>query len=62
MRASEAAVSTVTDVVHRLEADSAKGLSEGQVEERRKLYGRNEFEISEDDPLWKKYLNQVCLL
>ncbi len=59
MRASEAAVSTVTDVVHRLSADCARGLSESQVSERRQLHGYNEFEIKEEDPLWRKYLNQV---
>ena len=59
MRASEAAVSTVTDVVHRLDADCARGLTNHQVEERRKLHGYNEFEIKEEDPLWRKYLNQV---
>ncbi len=59
MRASEAAVSTITDVVHRLNADCGRGLTESQVEERRQLHGHNEFEIKEDDPLWRKYLNQV---
>ena len=59
MRASEAAVSTVTDVVHRLGADCSRGLANNQVEERRQIYGYNEFEIKEDDPLWRKYLNQV---
>lgn len=59
MRASEAAMSTVTDVVHRLGADCSRGLTNSQVEERRKMHGYNEFEIKEDDPLWRKYLNQV---
>lgn len=59
MRASEAAVSTVADVVHRLGADCSRGLTNSQVEERRQIYGYNEFEIKEDDPLWRKYLNQV---
>ncbi len=59
MRASEAAVSTVSDVVHRLGADTARGLGESQVSERRQLHGYNEFEIKEEDPLWRKYLNQV---
>ena len=59
MRASEAAVSTIADIVHRLRADCSKGLDTEQVERRRGVHGYNEFEIKEDDPLWKKYLNQV---
>lgn len=59
-RATDAAVSTVPEVVHRLGADASRGLSTKQAEERRQLHGLNEFIIKEEDPLWKKYLNQVC--
>ena len=59
MRASEAAVSTVADVVNRLSADCAAGLSADEVERRRKLFGRNEFIIKKEEPLWRKYVNQV---
>ena len=59
MRASEAAVSTAADVVSRLGADCAAGLTEDEVERRRKVFGRNEFTIKEEEPLWRKYLNQV---
>ena len=59
MRASEAAVSTIADVVHRLRADCSKGLNAEHVERRREVHGLNEFEIKEDDPLWRKYINQV---
>ena len=59
MRASEAAVSTVADIVHRLRADCSKGLTTEQVEKRREVHGFNDFEIKEDDPLWRKYINQV---
>ena len=59
MRASEAAVSTVADVVSRLGADCSVGLSEAEVERRRKAFGRNEFVIKTEEPLWKKYINQV---
>ena len=59
MRASEATVSTVADVVHRLRGDPVRGLSEAEVERRRKLHGYNEFEIKDEEPLWRKYLNQV---
>ncbi len=59
MRASEAAVSTAGNVVHRLETDSSRGLTSEEVEKRRKYHGFNEFDIREDEPLWLKYLNQV---
>lgn len=59
MRASEAAVSTVVDVVSRLGADCSAGLTEEEVERRRKVFGRNEFIIKTEEPLWRKYLNQV---
>jgi len=42
-----------------LQADVNWGLSEGEVARRRKSHGYNEFEIKQDDPLWKKYLMQV---
>ncbi|CAI8016880.1 Calcium-transporting ATPase type 2C member 1 [Geodia barretti] len=58
MRASEAAVSTATDVVSRLGADISAGLTAEEVERRRKAFGRNEFTIKEEEPLSKKYLNQ----
>lgn len=59
IRASEAAVSTVADVVHRLSVDSTRGLQTSEVEKRQKIHGLNEFDIKEEDPLWRKYLNQV---
>lgn len=59
MRASEAAVSTVADVVSRLGADCSAGLTQVEVERRRKVFGRNEFVIKKEEPLWRKYLNQV---
>ena len=59
IRASEAAVSTVVDVVRRLEADPSRGLTSAEVERRRSMHGFNEFQIIEEEPLWRKYLNQV---
>ena len=61
MRASEAAVYTAEDVVRRVHADCAVGLSEEEVERRRKMFGKNEFTIKNEETLWKKYLNQVKL-
>ncbi|ESO82696.1 hypothetical protein LOTGIDRAFT_211332 [Lottia gigantea] len=34
------------------------GLTETEAKQRLKLYGVNDFEISQDEPLWKKYLGQ----
>ena len=59
MRTSEAAVTAITDVAHRLRTDWNSGLGSTEVEQRRLLYGFNEFNIKEEDPLWKRYLNQV---
>ena len=59
IRASEAAVSTVLDVVRRLEAEPSRGLTSAEVERRRAMHGFNEFQIVEEEPLWRKYLNQV---
>lgn len=61
LRASVAATAKLSDVLVRLGANTGRGLSEQQVEERRKIHGLNEFTLKEDDPLWRKYLNQVCL-
>ena len=62
MRASEAAVSPVADVIHRLGSDSSMGLQCMEAERRQQTYGLNEFDIREEDPLWRKYLNQVSVL
>ena len=35
------------------------GLSNDDATQRHKICGYNEFEITEDEPLWKKYLGQV---
>lgn len=61
MRASEAAVSPVADVIHRLGSDSDKGLQCTEAERRQQMHGLNEFDIREEDPLWRKYLNQVSV-
>ncbi|KAF4076183.1 hypothetical protein AMELA_G00227400 [Ameiurus melas] len=39
-------------------ADLQFGLSDVEVSRRRVYHGWNEFDISEDEPLWKKYLSQ----
>uniref|UniRef100_A0A4W3IJI8 Calcium-transporting ATPase n=1 Tax=Callorhinchus milii TaxID=7868 RepID=A0A4W3IJI8_CALMI len=40
------------------QADLHNGLKNGDISQRRTFHGWNEFEISEDEPLWKKYISQ----
>nr|XP_029138681.1 calcium-transporting ATPase type 2C member 1-like isoform X1 [Labrus bergylta] len=42
-----------------LQADLQLGLTQEEVCRRRAYHGWNEFDISEDEPLWKKYILQV---
>ncbi|CAK8684674.1 unnamed protein product [Clavelina lepadiformis] len=58
LKALEASEMSVKEVSKELQADVKWGLSEGEVARRRKTHGFNEFEIKQDDPLWKKYLSQ----
>jgi len=41
-----------------LQTNIKHGLLSNEAEHRQKLYGLNEFDVGEDDPLWKKYLYQ----
>ena len=57
--ASEASSADCRNVCERLQSNIQEGLSHGEAGSRRRIHGYNEFNISEDDPLWKKYLEQV---
>jgi Ca2+-transporting ATPase len=59
LRAREAAEAPLSDVLDRLGANASRGLTSQLVEDRRRVHGLNEFTIKENDPLWRKYLNQV---
>ncbi|KAI2655000.1 Calcium-transporting ATPase type 2C member 1 [Labeo rohita] len=48
----------VNEVACALQADLQFGLTQEEVTRRRAYHGWNEFDISEDEPLWKKYLSQ----
>ncbi|KAF7656998.1 hypothetical protein LDENG_00033360 [Lucifuga dentata] len=48
----------VNEVVCILQADLQLGLSQEEVNRRRAYHGWNEFDISEEEPLWKKYISQ----
>ncbi|KAK7808094.1 hypothetical protein U0070_009408, partial [Myodes glareolus] len=54
-KASELPVSEVAGI---LQADLQNGLNKSEVSHRRAFHGWNEFDISEDEPLWKKYISQ----
>ncbi|XP_059519961.1 calcium-transporting ATPase type 2C member 1 isoform X5 [Myotis daubentonii] len=54
-KASELPVSEVASI---LQADLQNGLNKCEVNHRRAFHGWNEFDISEDEPLWKKYISQ----
>lgn len=48
----------VSEVAWILKADLQRGLTNSEVCHRRASHGWNEFDISEDEPLWKKYIAQ----
>lgn len=44
------------------QADLQVGLSQPEVVRRRAYHGWNEFDIGEEEPLWKKYIAQVSVM
>ena len=52
---------TVSDVVEATRTNIDTGLNQSEVTQRRSYHGFNEFEISKEEPLWKKYLGEVCV-
>ena len=59
--ALKAAGLSADDVLDRLKADAHGGLSTQEANRRLQVHGQNEFEIAQEEPLWKKYLDQVSL-
>ena len=59
MNSREASGLNYQDVACQMETDLQNGLSDLEVAQRRKNHGYNEFNIADDEPLWKKYLGQV---
>ncbi|KAG8286663.1 ATPase, P-type (transporting), HAD super, sub IC [Homalodisca vitripennis] len=55
---NEAATLGSEEVAARLRVDLRTGLWWREAELRRQLAGHNEFCVKEDDPLWKKYIEQ----
>ncbi|XP_060530685.1 calcium-transporting ATPase type 2C member 1-like [Cylas formicarius] len=55
---TEAGNLSYMEVAQRLQTDTKKGLSNNEVESRRRCTGYNEFTVSSEAPAWKKYLEQ----
>ncbi|CAF0901739.1 unnamed protein product [Adineta ricciae] len=49
---------TSQEIIKILQTDAKDGLDENEIQRRRKYYGYNDFEVDDDEPLWKKYLGQ----
>lgn len=56
--ADEASRLSTEEIKHKLGADSESGLLNREAERRLMVHGYNDFEITKEDPLWKKYLEQ----
>lgn len=55
---SDASALGAEEVASRLRVEVRQGLSWQEATHRRQLSGYNEFAVKEEDPLWKKYLEQ----
>ncbi|CAF4595420.1 unnamed protein product, partial [Rotaria sp. Silwood2] len=49
---------TYQEIIKILQTDAKLGLNENEILKRRKYYGHNDFEIDDEEPLWKKYCGQ----
>ena len=61
LRSGEACALPYQTVASRLQTNLNYGLTSDEADRRQRAYGHNEFDITEDEPLWKKYLAQVCI-
>ncbi len=59
MKTEQATALSYQEVASVLQTNLHHGLNEEEAVNRKRIHGFNEFEISEDEPLWKKYLGQV---
>lgn len=50
---------SVEEVVKQFNTSETRGLTNDEIERRRMLHGWNEFDVTEEKSLWKKYLDQV---
>ncbi|VDO75211.1 unnamed protein product [Heligmosomoides polygyrus] len=58
LSADGAATHEALQCVHMLRSDVASGISSAEATLRRQYHGYNEFEVSEQEPLWRKYSEQ----
>jgi len=56
---AESASLGAEEVAARLHVDVRTGLTWQEADHRRQLIGFNEFTVKEEDPPWKKYIEQV---
>lgn len=56
---AESASLGAEEVAARLHVDVRTGLRWQEADHRRQLTGFNEFSVKEEDPPWKKYIEQV---
>jgi len=59
LRTEDASKQPYEEVSARLQSDLRNGLSWNEVEYRLKICGYNELEMKEEEPLWRKYIEQV---
>lgn len=57
----EASSQPFEEVAARLQTDLRTGLSWEEASSRLKISGYNEFDVATEEPLWKKYLEQVSI-
>jgi len=55
---AEAASTRPEDLLRKLHTDAQHGLASSDVEDMRTIHGPNEVGVKEDEPLWKKFLEQ----
>jgi P-type Ca2+ transporter type 2C len=58
MNSDVACRTNVSEIIKILQTDPKSGLNDDEVVSRRKFYGHNDFDIDDDEPMWKKYLGQ----
>ncbi|UJR36426.1 hypothetical protein I4U23_029149 [Adineta vaga] len=58
MNSDAACRMTNEEIIKILQTDGRLGLNESEISNRLKYYGHNDFEIDDEEPMWKKYLGQ----
>ena len=59
LTSEKAASLDVAEIERLLDTSSNQGLTALECNRRKKTFGLNDFDVSEDTPLWKKFLFQV---